>query len=75
MPLSRGKDGKRNRYYVCRFVIATPKELELYQHRKCSLPIIPAEMLEDWALARLKSKLGVNPEVTQQCKRSVNPIL
>ena len=60
---TRRVDGTRSRNYVCYWHKAGPKTLEIKGHEKCSLPSIPAELLE-WQVfyVELMRQLGLEPE-------------
>ena len=60
---TRRANGTRSRNYVCYWHKAGPKTLEIKGHEKCSLPSIPAELLE-WQVfyVELVRQLGLEPE-------------
>ncbi len=55
---------KGRRSYVCRWHIAGPKDLLLNDKKKCSLPFLPAEYIEDWVYTLLCAQLNAEPEET-----------
>jgi len=60
---TRRVDGTRSRHYVCYWHRASPKLREIKGRQKCSLPLIPAELLE-WEVfyVELMRQLGIEPE-------------
>jgi hypothetical protein len=60
---TRRADGSRSRNYACYWHKATPKLLSIKGREKCSLPIIPAELLE-WQIfyVELFKQLGLDPD-------------
>ncbi len=60
---TRRVDGSRSRHYACYWHKASPKLREIKGHEKCSLPLIPAELLE-WQVfyVELMRQLGIEPE-------------
>ncbi|MGC8494614.1 MAG: recombinase family protein [Syntrophobacteraceae bacterium] len=59
---NRRVDGTRSRHYACYWHKVTPKLREIKGHEKCSLPLIPAELLE-WQVfyVELMRQLGIEP--------------
>lgn len=60
---NRRVDGTRSRHYACYWHKTTPKLSKIKGHAKCSLPLIPAELLE-WQVfyVELMRQLGIEPE-------------
>jgi len=60
---TRRVNGTRSRHYACYWHKAGPKTREIKGHRKCPLPLIPAELLE-WQVfyVELMRQLGIEPE-------------
>lgn len=60
---TRRVDGSRSRNYACYWHKASPKLLSIKGREKCSLPIIPAELLE-WQIfyVELMKQLGLDPD-------------
>src|SRR5208283_4538292 len=60
---NRRIDGTRSRHYACYWHKTTPKLREIKGHEKCSLPLIPSELLE-WQVfyIELMRQLGIEPE-------------
>jgi len=52
-----------HRFYVCRYNVAGPQELRMLGQKRCNLPRLHADDLENWVYnVRLLSKLGANKE-------------
>jgi len=60
---TRRVDGSRSRHYACYWHKATPKLLSVKGREKCSLPLIPTELLE-WQIfyVELMKQLGLDPD-------------
>lgn len=62
----------KRRYYQCRWRAVPPKTLQLHNHTQCTLPPIPADMLEFLVFHTFKTHLGLNPESVNLIASSVD---